>query len=241
MIIAYTGLAGSGKTYHMTRTALDLIKRDQIVFSRHELEGAYPIVDEREMLRMSDCHVFYDEWHQDHSAKDWWDMDEVLKHIITQSRKYGIIIHWSAQHWLYMDAFVRRNTDYVWEHEALFRNPETGESRLHLHRTEKFTGLEVELKHRHPARLARKYFFATPKVFNNYSSYKPIMLSKEKLSDEDILKIQDPYSREKTHLQSSANHPENRHPYFVKNEDQLDTQNEANDGGQGAQREDESD
>jgi hypothetical protein len=44
MIVSYTGLAGSGKTYHMTRIALALIQRSEIVFSRHELEGAYPLV-----------------------------------------------------------------------------------------------------------------------------------------------------------------------------------------------------
>jgi hypothetical protein len=200
MIIAYTGLAGSGKTYHMTQVALKLIERGEIVFSRHEIEGAYPIVSERELLRMHDCNVFFDEWHQDHSAKEWWDMDEVVKHIVTQSRKYSIIIHWSAQHWLYMDSFIRRNTDYCWQHEAMIRDPDTGNSRIGWHRARKIAGLEEELKHTRPQVLASKNIWIKKKIYEKYDSFKPIMLSKAKLSDDEINAIQDPYSRDRSHV-----------------------------------------
>lgn len=200
MIIAYTGLAGSGKTYHMTQVALSLIDRGKIVFSRHELEGAYPLIDEREMLKMHDCHVFFDEWHQDHSAKEWFNMDEIVKHIVTQSRKYGIVIHWSAQHWLYMDSFIRRNTDFCWKHYALFRDADTGESRVGLHRAIKVAGIEEELKHKNPPPIAKKWVFIKKRVYSKYDSYKPIMLSKTKLSDEEVQNIGDPYSRTPVHL-----------------------------------------
>jgi len=200
MIVAYTGLSGSGKTYHMTQVALSLMQRGEIVFSRHELEGAYPLVNEREMLRMNDCHVFFDEWHQDHSAKDWWNMDEVLKHMVTQSRKYRIIIHWSAQHWLYMDSFIRRNTDFCWEHKSMMRDPDTGNSRIGLSRAWKVAGIEMELKRRQPEILAKKWIWIKKSVYANYNSFKPIMLSKEKLTDEEINAIADPYSRERIHV-----------------------------------------
>jgi len=239
MIIAYTGLAGSGKTYHMTQTALKLIERNEIVFSRHEIEGAYPLVDEREMLRMNDCHVFFDEWHQDHSAKEWFNLDEVLKHMVTQSRKYSIVIHWSAQHWLYMDSFVRRNTDYCWRHRAVMRDPDTGESRIRLTRAIKVAGLEEELKHRNPTILAKKNIWIRPKVYEAYDSFKPIMLSKAKLSDEEIAAIADPYKRSVTHL--SAEHSVNRHPYFVREESKLDGEGEADDYRESAERQNISD
>lgn len=200
MIIGYTGISGSGKTYSMTSLGLSLIARGKIVFSRHELEGAYPILDERELLRMHDCHVFFDEWHQDHSAKEWWDLDEVVKHIVTQARKYSITIHWSAQHWSYMDSFIRKNTDICWRHEALFPDPETGESRIGLHRREKVAGLSEELKHRRPKILSKKYFFIKKNVYESYDSYKPIMISKAKLSDAEIEAIRDPYLRPRTHI-----------------------------------------
>jgi len=224
MIIAYTGLAGSGKTYHMTQTALKLIERNEIVFSRHEIEGAYPLVDEREMLRMNDCHVFFDEWHQDHSAKEWFNLDEVLKHMVTQSRKYSIVIHWSAQHWLYMDSFVRRNTDYCWRHRAIMRDPDTGESRIRLTRAIKVAGLEEELKHRNPTILAKKNIWIRPKVYEAYDSFKPIMLSKAKLSDEEIAAIADPYERSVTHLSTEPS--EHRHAYLVRKETPLDEEEE---------------
>lgn len=200
MIVAYTGLAGSGKTYHMTKVALALIERGKIVFSRHDLEGAYPLVDEREMLKMHDCHVFFDEWHQDHSAKEWFNMDEIVKHIVTQSRKYGIVIHWSAQHWLYMDSFIRRNTDFCWKHRALFRDPDSGESRIGLHRATKVAGIEEELKHKNPIPIAKKWIRIRKRVYSKYDSFKPIMLSKAKLSDQEIQAISDPYARPLVHI-----------------------------------------
>jgi len=206
MIVAYTGLAGSGKTYHMTQTALKLIERGEIVFSRHELEGAYPLVDEREMLRMRDCHIFFDEWHQDHNAREWFSMDEVLKHIITQSRKYGITIHWSAQHWLYMDSFIRRNTDFCWKHWAVWRDADTGISKIGMHKAIKVAGMEEELKHTRPDILAKKTIWIKKKVFSKYDSYKPIMLDKAKLSDDAIARILDPYAREKMTITPKENH-----------------------------------
>jgi len=239
MILAYVGLAGSGKTYHMTDVAMRLIERGTVVFSRHLIEGAYPLVDEREMLMMRDCHVFFDEWHQDHSAKEWWQMDEVLKHMVTQSRKYQIIIHWSAQHWLYMDSFIRRNTDFCFKHEALFRDPETGESRFHLHKWWKVAGIEEELKHKNPPALAKKMFFVKPKVYANYDSYKPIMLSKAKLSDEDIAKIADPYARDKVHL--TPDEARDRHAYLVGNENRFSGQPNTDDDTEGIEGKNKSD
>jgi hypothetical protein len=237
MIVAYTGLAGSGKTYHMTSIALSLIQRGEIVFSRHELEGAYPLVDEREMLRMNDCHVFFDEWHQDHGAKEWWNLDEVLKHMVTQSRKYSIVIHWSAQHWLYMDSFIRRNTDYCWEHRALFRDADTGASKIGLHKAVKISGIDVELKRRQPEILAKKWIWIKPKVYQQYDSFKPIMISKTKLSDDEINAIADPYSRDKIHITEdqkkgkshaalSANPTKDSGTDFVSEQDRLDCDRE---------------
>lgn len=213
MIIAYTGLAGSGKTYHMTKTALRLIEQNHIVFARHELEGSYPIVNERELLMMHDCHVFFDEWHQDHSAKEWWQMDEVVKHIVTQSRKYNIIIHWSAQHWLYMDSFIRRNTDYCWKHWALFRDSDTNESRIGLHRAIKVSGLEEELRHKRQHALAKKWIWIKKNVYEKYDSFKPIMLDKAKLSDAEIEAIKDPYARPVTHIDKDT--PKMRSPFVL--------------------------
>lgn len=228
MIIAYTGLAGSGKTYHMTQTALKLIARGEIVFSRHELEGAYPILDEREMLMMHDCHVFFDEWHQDHSAKEWFSMDEITKHIVTQSRKYGIVIHWSAQHWLYMDSFIRRNTDFVWKHRALFRDPDTGISRIGLHRAIKVAGIEEEMRHVKPPALAKRWIRIKKKVYEAYDSYKPIMLSKSKLTDQEILNIPDPYSRGKIHV-SPSDPLKHRNAYLVRDESTKDPKSDSDD------------
>jgi len=239
MIIAYTGLSGSGKSYHMAQVALDLIRRGVTVFSRSQIEGAFPFEDEREMLRMNDCHIFFDEWHQDHNAKEWYTMDKVVRHIITQQRKYSMTIHWSAQHWMYMDSFIRRNTELCWKHYALFRNLENGESRIGLHRAKLIDGIEEELKHKNPPILAKKWLRISKKVYDAYDSYKPIMLDEADLSDEEMQLIKDPYTRSRIKL--TPNHSEDQHPYLPRKKSGLNSEDVPDDDYDGINRHDEPD
>jgi hypothetical protein len=206
----------------MTQVALDLMKHDEIVFSRHEIEGAFAIEDERELLFMQHCHTFFDEWPQDHPAKDWWHLDPVTQHIVTQCRKYGITIHWSAQHWKYMDPFIRRNTDFVWRHEALWPNANTGKSRIGWHHMTKIAAIEAELEHARPTILASKYFRIKKKVYSKYDSFKPIMLTKAKISDEEILAVKNPYSRAKVTLAAREDLPA-RSVFLKRDEEAADT------------------
>lgn len=208
MMIAYTGLDGSGKTYHMAEAAQAAIKKGIDVFATTPFKGARLLENERQLIRIENGHIFFDEWHQDHDAKEWWSLDPVLRHIVTQHRKYNLVIHWSAQHFFFMDSFIRRETAFVWDHEALFRDANTGRSRIcfrlpiigeikGLHRAYKYPALEIELKHRKPKILAKKTFFVRPSIYNTYDSYKKIALTSKQISDDELVKIKDPYNAPK--------------------------------------------
>jgi len=204
-MIAYTGLDGSGKTYHMAEVAKSAIEKGIDVFATTPFKGARLLENERQLIRIENAHIFFDEWHQDHDAKEWWSLDPVVRHIVTQHRKYNLVIHWSAQHFFFMDAFIRRETSFVWDHEALFRDKNTGRSRIcfnlpfigaikGLHRAYKYHALEIELKHRKPKILEKKLFFVQPSVYNTYDSYKKIALTSKQLTDDELFLIKDPYN-----------------------------------------------
>jgi len=204
-MIAYTGLDGSGKTYHMAEVCQNNIRAGIDCFGTTEFQGARLLENHRQLLRINNAHVFFDEWHQDHDAKQWFNLDPVLRHIITQHRKYNLVIHWSAQSFHFMDSFVRRETMFVWEHEALYRDQHTGRSKIKgripfigkvdgLHRAIKYPAWEVEQKHRRPEVLAKRTFFIRENVYKTYDSYKKIMLTSKQVSDNEIQAIRDPYT-----------------------------------------------
>ena len=204
MIIAYTGLDGSGKTYHMAEVCQRMIASGIDCFGSTPFAGARLLENHRQLLRIERAHIFFDEWHQDHDAKQWYNLDPVLRHIITQHRKYKLVIHWSAQHFKFMDSYVRRETTFIWEHEALFRDPDSGISRVKfnlpyfgkvegMHRAWKYAALEAELNHRKPKILEKKTFFIQAAVYNSYDSYKKIHLSAAQISNSEVEAISDPY------------------------------------------------
>lgn len=186
-------MPGSGKTYHMTQIGQRLIKEGKDVFSTHEMKGSRPIENARQLIRMNHCTVFFDEMHQDYDARQWYNLDPVVKHVLTQSRKYSITVYWSAQDWFYMDPFIRRITDFAWMHEATFRDPDTGRSRIGRHRAYKVAGADLEMKRRRPQILARKTIWITKKIVGAYDSYKKIMLTSNKVTNEELEAIKDPY------------------------------------------------
>lgn len=208
MIIAYTGLDGSGKTYHMAEVCQRMLAQGFDCFGSTPFAGARLLENHRQLIRIEKAHIFFDEWHQDHDAKEWYNLDPILRHIVTQHRKYKLVIHWSAQHFMFMDPYIRRETTFVWDHEALFRDPDSGISRIQfkipyigevkgMHRAKKYAAWEIELKRRRPTVIEKKTFFIVPSVYNSYDSYKKIMLSAKHVSDADINAITDPYQTEK--------------------------------------------
>jgi len=193
MMICHEGLDGSGKTYAMAEHALRMIAEGKDCFGTFSVKGMRPIQDARQMIKIENAFLYFDEWHQDLDAKQWYNLDPVIRHMVSQHRHYRLVIHYSTQSFFYMDPFIRRETAFVWRHEALFRDPDTGNSRFKMHRMAKYNAQEIELKRRNPKKLAGKTFFLSAKVYTQYDSFKKVILTSKHVSDADLQAIQDPY------------------------------------------------
>ncbi len=66
-----------------------------------------------------------------------------------------------------------------------------------------------------------------------------MMISKEKLTDEQIAAIKDPYTREAIHL--TTDHAVNRHAYLVTDQDAFNSEPDTQDYEQSIKRQDEAD
>jgi len=200
MMICHEGLDGSGKTYSMAEDALRNIALGRDCFGTFQVVGMRPIVDARQMIKMENARLYFDEWHQDNDAKAWWNLDPIIRHMVSQHRHYKLVIHYSTQSFFYMVRYIRLETSFVWQHEALFRDPDTGESKppwpfhkMHRHRKTRYFAQEFELKKRHPEILERKAYWMKKEVFEKFDSYKKIILTSKHISDEELEKIKDPY------------------------------------------------
>lgn len=194
MMICHEGLDGSGKTYDMAEHALRMIASGKDCFGTFSVVGMRPLEDARQMMKIEHAYLYFDEWHQDLDAKQWYNLDPVIRHMVSQHRHYHLVIHYSTQSFFYMDPFIRRETTFVWQHEALFRDPDTGVSRFGLHRKRKYNAKEIELKRRNPQCLAKKTFFLSPKVYTQYDSFKKVILTSKHVSDAELEAIKDPYA-----------------------------------------------
>jgi len=194
MMICHEGLDGSGKTYAMAEHALRMIAEGKDCFGTFSVKGMRPIQDARQMIKIENAFLYFDEWHQDLDAKQWYNLDPVIRHMVSQHRHYRLVIHYSTQSFFYMDPFIRRETAFVWQHEARFRDPDTGNSRFKLHTMRKYNAKDIELKRRNPPALAKKTFFLSPKVYLQYDSFKKVILTSKHVSDAELEAIQDPYT-----------------------------------------------
>jgi len=194
MMICHAGLDGSGKTYAMAEHALKMIANGKDCFGTFSVRGMRPLEGARQLIKIENAHIYFDEWHQDLDAKQWFNLDPVIRHMVSQHRHYRLVVHYTTQDFFYMDPFIRRETTFVWEHEALFRNPDTGDSRFRLHRARRYMAKEIELKRRHPKILESKTFFLDKKILCQYDSFKKVILTSKHVSDAELEAIADPYA-----------------------------------------------
>lgn len=200
MLTCHEGLDGSGKTYAMAEHALRMIAKGRDCFGTFSVEGMRTIEDARQMIKIEHAFLYFDEWHQDLDARQWYNLDPVIRHMVSQHRHYHLTIQYSSQSFFFMDPFIRRETTFVWQHEALWRDPDSGESRppwpfhkMHRHRKAKFFAREIELKHRNPKALEGKSYWLNPKIYTKYDSFKKVILSSKHVSDIELETIKDPY------------------------------------------------
>lgn len=115
MVIGFIGRMGSGKTLNMSKYATYFSQRLHMpVYANYHLVNATVFTDFRELEKMQNIVIAYDEIHIDFDSRDW---DKKIRYQFTQwftqLRKRGIIFLYTAQRHNTLEKRIRENTDYL--------------------------------------------------------------------------------------------------------------------------------
>jgi len=129
MIVIFTGLPGSGKSYKLGRTVVDILYRNKKSFKKTgvrrmlwtNLQLTKPIEDEfagfimywtdlRQLTPLRDCDVVIDEVATYFDARLWETLSLEMRRWLAQHRKFGIEIYGTAQDFAQVDKSFRRLT-----------------------------------------------------------------------------------------------------------------------------------
>lgn len=115
------GRPGAGKTYELTRRALAEADRDRLVFSNYPI--AHPNIymfEPEQLLDLPPGLVVIDEAHLWFPARMALQLPMEWLAGMSQTRKKGWDLIWSAQHESRVDKVIRDVTDWLWLSTAWF-------------------------------------------------------------------------------------------------------------------------
>lgn len=129
MIVIFTGLPGSGKSYKLARTVVGILYRNKKILEKTgkkrllytNLKLAKAVEDEftefvvywkdlRELTPLRDCDVVIDEVATYFDARLWETLSLEMRRWLAQHRKFGIEIYGTAQDFAQVDKAFRRLT-----------------------------------------------------------------------------------------------------------------------------------
>jgi len=167
MIIAFTGLPGSGKTYLMTQRALNFQKRTgRDVFANYPIVNGHYFDRFDQIMSVTKGVICADELNALAHAHDWQSLDPKLLTLWTQSRKQGIDFWYTSQSFHMVNNQIRMITNYVWHCEHVFSR---------LHRATLYDAHDVERDRVIKKIYGRKFFWINQKVYKKYNTFFRIM------------------------------------------------------------------
>lgn len=129
MIVIFTGLPGSGKSYKLGRTVVDILYKNRRYFQRTgqrrmlwtnlalgnriatEFAGFFEYwTDLRQLTPLRDCDVVIDEVATYFDARLWETLSLEMRRWLSQHRKFGIDIYGTSQDFAQVDKAFRRLT-----------------------------------------------------------------------------------------------------------------------------------
>jgi len=129
MIVVFTGLPGSGKSYKLGRTSIDILYRNRSYYSKHgtkrvlwtnlklaptvesEFEGFFQYwSDLKQLMPLRDADVVIDEVATYFDARLWETLSLEMRRWLAQHRKFGIEIYGTSQDFAQADKAFRRLT-----------------------------------------------------------------------------------------------------------------------------------
>jgi hypothetical protein len=121
-VTGFVGMPGSGKTYSLARIGLDAMKRGERVVCNagFDLAGAETMATFDEFAALEGpVTVVWDELPLYFNARKWAEFPDAMLYKLTQIRKDGIRLYYSAIHELMIDTTIRRITFWFWHCRAL--------------------------------------------------------------------------------------------------------------------------
>jgi len=181
MIIAYTGLPGSGKTYLMSKHILDACKRrTREAWTNYPLVGAHYYDDFRLVMEVRKGIIGADELNALAHAHDWQKLDPRLLSLWTQSRKLGIDFWYTTQGFHMVNSQIRQITNFVWRCSPIG---------FGWHRAELFEASDVERERRRAKIYRTTYFRITKDLYAKYNTMfriRPLEMPAEDFHPEDL-------------------------------------------------------
>lgn len=129
MIVIFTGLPGSGKSFKLGRTAIELLYRNarharktgirRVLWTNLKLSAAVEKefaggieywTDLRQLTPLRDCDVLIDEVATYFDARLWETLSLEMRRWLSQHRKFGIEIYGTSQDFAQVDKAFRRLT-----------------------------------------------------------------------------------------------------------------------------------
>lgn len=121
-VTAYVGMPGSGKSYALVERALRSREQGRSVWTNagFEVEGCSVFQSFEEFLAIPDGAVIcFDEMPLYFNARRWQEFPDGLLYRLTQIRKHGLELHYSAIHEMMVDTTIRRLTFWWWTCRSL--------------------------------------------------------------------------------------------------------------------------
>jgi hypothetical protein len=119
--VGINGVIGSGKTLTMTYFAYQAHKKGAKVLSNYGLNFPHTLITSTDILnyadehsQLKDCFLAIDEMHIFLDCRKS-SKNTALTYMILQSRKRGVNIYWTSQHFRQVDLRLRNNTDLAVE------------------------------------------------------------------------------------------------------------------------------
>lgn len=116
MIIGYTGMPGSGKTYALVARAHEALKKGRVVFSNFPLKGCYQISldDICNYQFPEDCVVLIDEAGRWFNSREWKDLPHEVFDLFTMHRHVKMDLFIAVQSFARIDKSLREVVELVY-------------------------------------------------------------------------------------------------------------------------------
>jgi len=202
------GLTGSGKTYFVLRTVLELLKKlpeDFILATNTPIQlpddfdrEVKFISTPKELLELRRAIVIIDDGGIWFGSRQWDKLDPRIQDMIINNRKDGLRIYVTTQFLEGIDKYIRMNCHQYWEAEKWFGSDEYAPP-------DKVWGV-IRVKRYHPRmhdkirrkRLETKYFLIRNKYISLYDTYAKVSSRTEwkKLSNTEKPEVKRAHIRE---------------------------------------------